>query len=61
MLGAGIFILSIVSNIPSLIIRMIIRGIAFVIINATNLSWPGDSSGRLTQKDIFGVHHLTLP
>ncbi|TQD24376.1 MFS transporter [Methanolobus vulcani] len=41
MLGAGIFILSIKSDMTSLIAGLIITGIAFGIINATNLSWLG--------------------
>nr|WP_321498202.1 MFS transporter [uncultured Methanolobus sp.] len=52
MLGAGIFILSIAPDMTSLIAGLIITGIAFGIINATNLSWlgriaPEDSRGKI--------------
>lgn len=52
MLGAGIFILSIAPDMQSLIAGLMITGIAFGIINATNLSWlgrlaPEDSRGKI--------------
>ncbi|WP_340818140.1 MFS transporter [Methanolobus sp. WCC4] len=52
MFGAGIFILSIAPDMPSLIAGLIITGIAFGVINTTNLSWlgriaPEDSRGRI--------------
>jgi len=50
--GGGIFILSIAPDIPTLIIGLIIGGIGFGVINATNLSWlgriaPEHSRGRI--------------
>jgi MFS family permease len=50
--GGGIFILSIAPDIPTLIIGLIIAGIGFGVINATNLSWlgriaPEHSRGRI--------------
>lgn len=52
MLGGGIFILSIAPNISTLIIGLTITGIAFGVINATNMSWlsriaPEHSRGKI--------------
>lgn len=52
MMGIGIFILSIAPDIKTLVIGLVITGIAFGVINATNLSWlgriaPESSRGRI--------------
>jgi predicted MFS family arabinose efflux permease len=52
MMGVGVFILSIAPDIPTLIVGLIITGIAFGIINTTNLGWlgriaPEDSRGKI--------------
>ncbi|MDK2826344.1 Predicted arabinose efflux permease, MFS family [Methanolobus vulcani] len=51
-MGAGVFILSIAPDMLTLIAGLIITGIAFGIINTTNLSWlgriaPEDSRGKI--------------
>lgn len=52
-LGAGIFILSIASNLTTLISGLIITGIGFGVINATNLSWLGRIAPEKSRGKIF--------
>jgi Arabinose efflux permease len=53
MFGAGIFILSIAPDIATLIIGLIIAGIGFGVINATNLSWLGRIAPEHSRGKIF--------
>ncbi|SFM31115.1 MFS transporter [Methanolobus profundi] len=53
MMGAGVFILSIAPDMPSLIAGLIITGIAFGIINTTNLSWLGRIAPEESRGKIF--------
>jgi len=53
MMGAGVFILSIAPDMPSLIAGLIITGIAFGIINTTNLSWLGRIAPEASRGKIF--------
>ncbi|MBP1910125.1 MFS transporter [Methanolobus bombayensis] len=53
MLGVGVFILSIAPDMISLIGGLIITGIAFGIINATNLSWLGRIAPEESRGKIF--------
>jgi len=53
MLGTGIFILSIAPDMTSLISGLVITGLAFGIINATNLSWLGRIAPEESRGKIF--------
>ncbi|WMW23026.1 MFS transporter [Methanolobus mangrovi] len=53
MFGAGIFTLSIAPDIATLIIGLIIAGIGFGVINATNLSWLGRIAPERSRGKIF--------
>jgi len=53
MLGAGIFILSIATDLTTLISGLIITGIGFGVINATNLSWLGRIAPEKSRGKIF--------
>lgn len=53
MLGGGIFILSIAPDISTLIIGLIMIGIAFGLINATNMSWLGRIAPEHSRGKIF--------
>jgi MFS family permease len=53
MMGAGVFILSVAPDMPTLIAGLIITGIAFGIINTTNLSWLGRIAPEESRGKIF--------
>ncbi|ETA69116.1 arabinose efflux permease family protein [Methanolobus tindarius DSM 2278] len=53
MMGAGVFILSVAPDMPTLIAGLIIAGIAFGIINTTNLSWLGRIAPEESRGKIF--------
>lgn len=53
MLGTGIFILSIAPDLTTLITGLIITGIGFGVINATNLSWLGRIAPQNSRGKIF--------
>lgn len=53
MLGGGIFILSIAPDISMMIIGLIMIGIAFGLINATNMSWLGRIAPAHSRGKIF--------
>ncbi|WMW24846.1 MFS transporter [Methanolobus sediminis] len=59
-LGAGVFTLSIVSNMTILIAGLIVTGIAFGIINATNLSWLGRIAPEQMRGKIFSGYATVL-
>lgn len=60
MLGVGVFILSVAPNMPSLIAGLMITGIAFGIINATNLSWLGRIAPEEIRGKIFSGYTTVL-
>lgn len=57
MLGGGIFILSIAPDISTLIIGLTITGIAFGVINATNMSWLSRIAPEHSRGKIFPDSH----